>query len=85
MPSATGIAQDAIGFGRPLYFDQAHAAIAGDRQSLVIAEMRDLDPGMFAGLQDRGARRHFDLAAVDGQLRHLRQPLCAGRRLRGIR
>ena len=46
MPSAAGIAQDAIGFGDFSCLDQAHAAIAGDRQALVKAEMRDLDAGM---------------------------------------
>jgi len=35
MPSAAGMAQDAIGFGRLLLLDQAHAAIAGDREPLV--------------------------------------------------
>ena len=40
--------------------DQAHAAIAGDRQALVIAEARDLDAGQLAGLDQRDAVRHLD-------------------------
>ncbi len=39
-PRPTGIAQEAIGFGDFSDLDQAHAAIAGDRQALVKAEMR---------------------------------------------
>ena len=35
-----------------LHLDQAHAAVAGDRQALVVAEARDLDAGQLAGLQD---------------------------------
>ena len=38
-------------FRRPrLHLDQTHAAIAGDRQPLVIAESRNLAPGSLAGL-----------------------------------
>ena len=37
------------------HLDQAHAAIAGDRQPLVIAEARDLDAGQLARLQQRDA------------------------------
>jgi hypothetical protein len=40
-----------------LHLDQAHAAVAGDRQALVVAEARDLDAGQLAGLQDRDAGR----------------------------
>ena len=40
--------------------DQAHAAIAGDRQALVEAEMGDFDAGELAGLQHGRAGRHFD-------------------------
>ena len=36
-----------------LHLDQAHAAIAGDRQPLVIAEARDFGAGGFAGLEQR--------------------------------
>ena len=41
---------------RFLDLDQTHPAVAGDREALVVAEMRDLDPGVLAGLQDRRAR-----------------------------
>ena len=50
--------------------DQAHAAIAGDRQALVIAETRDLDAGEPAGLDQGDAVRHLVLFAVDDELRH---------------
>ena len=48
---------DRIGAGgdrlrrRLLDLDQAHAAIAGDRQALVVAEARNFDAGRLAGLQ----------------------------------
>ena len=50
--------------------DEAHAAIAGDRQPLVIAEARDFLPGELAGLQDGRALWDLDLNAVDGDLGH---------------
>src|SRR6185369_3384797 len=53
------------------HFDQAHAAIAGNRQALVVAEAGNLDAGNFAGLDQRDAIRHLVLFAVDDQLRHL--------------
>ena len=55
---------------RLFLFHQAHAAIAGDRQPLVIAEARNLGAGQLAGLQHGGAHRHFDRLAVDGEFRH---------------
>ena len=39
-----------------LHLDQAHAAVAGDRQPLVVAEPRDLLPGQLADLQHVHAR-----------------------------
>ena len=45
--------------------DQAHAAVAGDRQALVIAEARDLDPRLLAGLDQSQRRLALDLDAVD--------------------
>ena len=58
--------------GRPRRdFDQAHAAIAGDGQPLVIAEARDFLAGEFAGLQDGGALRDFEFDAVDSEFRHI--------------
>jgi hypothetical protein len=60
-----------LGLGRPgLHLDQAHPAIAGDGQPLVIAEARDLLAGKLAGLEHRRALRHFDLDTVDLDHRH---------------
>ncbi len=50
--------------------DQAHAAIAGDRQPLVEAEARDFRARGFAGLEQRVLRRNVDLFAVDNDLGH---------------
>ena len=87
MPSATGIAQEAIGFGDFSDLDQAHAAIAGDRQALVEAEMRHLDAGLLAGLQHRRARRHLDLlpSIVSFGMRAYSAARRAARRRRDIR
>ena len=51
--------------------DQAHAAIAGDRQPLVIAEARDLLARKLARLKHGRALRDLDFDAVDGDFRHL--------------
>ena len=57
--------------GRPRRdLDQAHAAIAGDAEALVIAEARDLLAGQLARLQHGRALRNLDLDAVDGDFRH---------------
>ena len=56
--------------GRALQLDQAHAAIAGDRQPLVEAEARDFRARGLAGLQQRVLRRDVDLLAVDDELGH---------------
>ena len=53
-----------------LHLDQAHAAVAGDAQPLVIAEAGDFLAGQLAGLQDGGACRNFELYAVDFDLGH---------------
>ncbi len=66
---------------RALHLHEAHPAVAGDLQALVEAEMRDLDPGLLAGLQDRGPGRHLDFVAVDGQLRHFGIPAIRSRPL----
>ncbi len=55
---------------RALQFDEAHAAIAGDRQPLVEAEARDLGPRRLRRLQQRVFRRNLDLDAVDDELGH---------------
>ena len=58
------------GLRRFLDVDQAHAAVAGDRQALVEAEMRHLDADRLAGLEDREPVLDLDLASVDGELCH---------------
>ena len=62
------------GLRRLLLLDEAHAAIAGDGEPLVVAEMRYLDTGALARLEHGGARRHLDLDPVDGELRHHATP-----------
>ncbi len=54
--------------------DQAHAAIAGDRQPLVVAEARNLRARRFARLQQRVLRRNVDLCAVNDDLGHSLRP-----------
>ena len=58
------------GLRRLLHLDQAHPAIAGDRQAFVVAEARDFLAGGLAGLQHGRAVRDLDLDAVDRDLRH---------------
>ncbi len=72
--SRTPQAQLATGFGEPDQLDQAHAAIAGDRQPLMKAEPRNLGAAGLAGLQQRVFRRNIDLVAVDDDLAHRRAP-----------
>ncbi len=50
--------------------DQAHAAIAGDRQPFLEAETWNFRPGDFAGLEQRVLRRNVDLSAVDDEFGH---------------
>ena len=59
---------------RAFELDEAHAAIAGDRQPLVEAEARDLGARRLAGLEQRVLRRNLDLDAVDDELGHRWQP-----------
>ena len=54
--------------GDALHLDQAHAAIACDRQVRVIAEVRDLDAIAQRGLQQLLALGGFDRAIVDREL-----------------
>src|SRR3546814_14501022 len=56
--------------GRTLHLDQAHAAVAGHRQAVVVAESRNLDAGELAGLQDRHALCDLDPSSVHRPLRH---------------
>ena len=57
------------------HVDKAHPAVAGDRQSVVIAEARDLDAGFLAGMQNGGAVLDLDLDAIHCQLRHDLPPI----------
>jgi hypothetical protein len=53
-----------------LQLDEAHPAIAGDRQPLVEAEARDLRARLLAGLEERELGRDIDLDAIDDELGH---------------
>ena len=55
---------------RALQFDEAHAAIAGDRQPLVEAEARDLGPRGLAACSSVYSGGNLDLDAVDDELGH---------------
>ena len=50
--------------------DEAHAAIAGHRQALVVAEPRDFEPRQLARLQQRDAVLDLDFPAVNVELWH---------------
>ena len=52
------------GLGRLLHLHQAHAAIGGDRQFLVIAEVRNGDAERVRRVHHGGAVWHLDLPAV---------------------
>jgi hypothetical protein len=57
--------------GRPaLHLDQAHAAIAGDRQPLMEAEARHFRASVFRRLQQRVVVGYSDLFPVDLELCH---------------
>ena len=55
-----------------LHLDQAHAAVAGDRQPLVIAEARNLLSGAFGDLEHGHTGLELDFYAVDFSDRHQR-------------
>src|SRR5262249_20351640 len=55
---------------RTLELDHADAADVGRLQRLAVAQGRRVDLELRAGLQDRGALRHLDLAVVDGEADH---------------
>src|SRR5262249_16667833 len=57
--------------GRAFQLDQAHAAVAGNREALMEAEARDLRARGLARLQQRVVRRDVDLFAVDDELGHV--------------
>jgi hypothetical protein len=65
---APGAAGDRL--RRAFQLDQAHPAIAGDRQPLVEAEARNLRARRFRRLQQRELRRNVDFGAVDDDLGH---------------
>src|SRR5690606_229324 len=54
-----------------LHLDEAHAAVAGDRQPLMEAETRHFGPGHLRRLQQRVVIGNLDLLAVDLQSSHL--------------
>ena len=61
-----------------LDLDQAHPAIAGDRQPLVVAEPRNFRARGLARLQQREFRWHLDLFAVDDEFGHAQTfPACS--------
>src|ERR1700677_693106 len=66
-----GITAGGYGLGRSLlHLDQTHPAIARDRQTLVIAEPRNLDPSLLRRLQDGGAVGDVNSYSVDGDFGH---------------
>ena len=60
--------------GRALKLDQAHPAIAGDRQPLVEAEARDFRARGFRRLQEGELGRDIHFGAVDDDFRHISAP-----------
>src|SRR5690606_2983389 len=48
--------------------DEAHAAVAGDRQALVVTEARNGDPDLLASLDQRQAVLDLDKLPVDDDL-----------------
>src|SRR6201999_3974410 len=79
---APGAARDRL--RAALDLDQAHPAIAGDRQPLMVAEARDFRARGLARLQQREFRRHLDLFAVDDEFCHCLTsfPTCSPGKLR---
>ena len=66
IPSVAVSVQAACGFGIPSTSHEAHAAGADRRaEARLVAEDRDLDPGLERRLDDPEALRHLNLAAVD--------------------
>ncbi|CAM5189309.1 hypothetical protein CDEN61S_03403 [Castellaniella denitrificans] len=58
------------GLGGLFDFDQAHPAIGGDAELLVIAEMGDVQARRVGSLDDHAAFCGFDLKPVDGEFYH---------------
>ena len=65
MPSAIGVVTRNLQLAHFFYFDQAHAAIARNRQRRMPAKMRDVDPMLKRNLNDRLARLAFVFVSVD--------------------
>jgi hypothetical protein len=57
-------------FGGLEDFHQAHPTVSSDRESLVVAESRDLDPQALTGLKDSGSPLDVDVHAVDNNFDH---------------
>src|SRR5690606_16763424 len=55
--------------------DEAHPAVAGYAQTLMVAETRDLYPDQLAGLQDRQVRINLDLDVIDDHLAQIAHAL----------
>ena len=51
--------------GRFLDLHQTHAAVRGNREFLVVAEMRNVNPNLLRGIHHRAAIGHLRLFAVD--------------------
>ena len=75
MPSATGSAQDAAGFGGPGATSTRHIRqLPATDKAFVITEARNLNAGHLAGLQDGDPGGDFDLGAVNRYVWHRRSP-----------
>lgn len=52
------------GFGRALDLNEAHTAVTGNRESLVVAEARNLNASLETGLEDGVGAVDLDTAKV---------------------
>ena len=57
--------------GRLLNLYQAHAAIGGDREFLVVTEVRYIGAELVGGIHHHAAFQHLDLVAVDFEFNHV--------------
>src|SRR5262249_46503193 len=64
-------------FRRPGNFDEAHTAVAGDRETLVETEARNLGARRLACLEQRVLSRNVHLGAVNDDLGHVALVLLA--------
>ena len=58
------------GLGRLLDIDQAHAAVGGDGELLVVAEMRNVRARLVGRMHHHAALGHLNLLAVDFDFNH---------------